>query len=140
MKRTVRILSVLLSILMVLTLCVACAAKPTGLWKDATYQKDTTLGKGDTTVTLVVTAEDKSVTFTVKTDKKMLGDALLDAKLIEGDTTEYGLYVKKVNGITADYNVDQSYWALYIGEEYAMTGVDATPIEAGVTYGFTYTK
>ena len=57
-------------------------------------------------------------------------------ELIEGETTEYGLYVKTVNGVTADYDVDQTYWAFYINGEYAMTGVDATDVEAGQTYEF----
>jgi hypothetical protein len=36
--------------------------------------------------------------------------------------------------MTADYDVDQTYWALYIDGSYAMTGVDTTPIEAGKVY------
>ncbi len=142
MKKTARVLSILLALLFVLFAFAACAkgVAREGLWKDATYTTDKTFGKGDKVVTLVVTAGEEKVTFTVKTDKETVGEALLDAKLIEGDTTEYGLYVKKVNGMTADYNVDQSYWAFYINGEYAMTGVDATPIEVGAVYGFTYTK
>ena len=142
MKKTARVLSILLALLFVLFAFAACATGVAreGLWKDAVYTSDKTFGKGDKVVTLVVTVGEEKVTFTVKTDKETVGEALLDAKLIEGDTTEYGLYVKKVNGITADYNVDQSYWAFYIDGEYAMTGVDATPIEAGAVYGFTYTK
>ena len=46
------------------------------------------------------------------------------------------LYVKVVNGITADYEVDQTYWAFYINGEMAMTGVDATDVEDGVVYSF----
>ena len=60
--------------------------------------------------------------------------------MIAGDESDYGLYVKVVNGITADYDVDQSYWAFYIGDEYAMTGVDATAVEEGVNYRLVYTK
>ena len=44
------------------------------------------------------------------------------------------------NGIKADYTADGAYWALYIGEEYARTGVDTTPITDGQTYKFVYTK
>ena len=47
-------------------------------------------------------------------------------------------YVKKVNGITADYDVDQSYWGFYIDGEYAMTGVDGTSIEEGRIYRLAY--
>ena len=39
-----------------------------------------------------------------------------------------------VNGLTLDWDKDAKYWAFYIGEEYATTGVDQTKAEAGVTY------
>ena len=69
-----------------------------------------------------------------------MGDALLELGLIEGEEGAYGLYVKKVNGITADYDTDQTYWAFYINGEMAMTGVDATDVEAGATYSFKVEK
>jgi hypothetical protein len=82
-----------------------------------------------------VTDLDGKVTkFQIKTDKKTVGEALLDLKLITGDPSDYGLYVTSVNGITADWATENAYWAFYIGEEYAMTGVSGTNIEAGVTY------
>ena len=56
--------------------------------------------------------------------------------MIEGDESEYGLYVKTVNGITADYDADGVYWAFYINDEYAQTGVDSTPITEGDRYAF----
>ena len=55
-----------------------------------------------------------------------MGDALTELGLIEGEDSEYGLYVKTVNGITADYDTDGHYWAFYVDGEYAQTGVDAT--------------
>ena len=42
--------------------------------------------------------------------------------------------LKTVNGISADYGADGYYWALYIGGEYAATGVDTTPISDGGEY------
>ena len=47
---------------------------------------------------------------------------------------------KTVNGITADYDVDQTYWAFYVDGEYAMTGVDATDIVEGSQYMFKVEK
>jgi len=78
--------------------------------------------------------------FTVESDgEQTVGAALLKAGLIQGDESEYGLYVKSVNGITADYDADGAYWAFYIDGEYAATGVDATDIEADRVYAFVYT-
>ena len=38
--------------------------------------------------------------------------------------------------VYGDYDVDGTYWAFYVGEEYGMTGVDMTDIEPGATYAF----
>lgn len=70
----------------------------------------------------------------VKTDKDTVGAALLEQGLVAGEESDFGLYVKTVNGITLDYDKDGKYWAFYINGEYAMTGVDATPIEDGAIY------
>ena len=78
--------------------------------------------------------------FEIHTDKTIVGDALLELGLIEGEAGPYGLYVKRVNGITADYDIDGTYWAFYIGDDYGMTGVDLTEIEAGATYAFKVSK
>ncbi len=100
-----------------------------------------TVGDGKTEFGFTVTDLDGNKTeFTVRTDKTTVGEALLDAKLIEGDNSEYGLYVKKVNGITADYDTDGTYWAFYIDGEYAMTGVDITEITDGANYEFRISK
>ena len=56
--------------------------------------------------------------------------------LIAGEDSEYGLYVKTVNGVTVDYDTDGKYWAFYVDGEYAATGVDSTDITAGATYTF----
>lgn len=84
----------------------------------------------------VVDLEGNEKAYDLKTEREFLGDALLDENLIEGEIGSYGLYVTSVCGMALDYNKDQAYWALYIGEEYAMTGVDATPVEAGKLYTF----
>ena len=111
-----------------------------GLWENATYLKDKEFGKGEKAVVVEVAVADQSVTFTVHTDKDTVGDALLEHELIAGEEGAYGLYIKKVNGITADYDVDQSYWAFYINGEYAMTGVDTTKIVEGDTYRLEYAR
>ncbi|MBR6752850.1 MAG: DUF4430 domain-containing protein [Clostridia bacterium] len=93
------------------------------------------VGQGATAFAFVIVDKEGNETaITVKTDKKMVGEALLDTGIVEGEMGDYGLYVKKVNGIEADYNVNQTYWAFYIDGEYAMTGVDVTEIAPGVTY------
>ena len=97
----------------------------------------TILGEGTTQFAFtVVDKEGNETAFEIHTDKEIVGDALLDLELIAGDDGAYGLYVKTVNGITADYDTDQTYWAFYVDGEYAVSGVDTTPIEEGKTYTF----
>ncbi len=116
------------------------AIAPEGLWANATYLEDTTFGEGAKTVTVKVIVEDKSVTFTVKTDAKTLGEALIEHGLIAGDMGDYGLYIKYVNGIRADYDLDKRYWNFTKNGEYMMTGADMTEIADGEAYEFTYAK
>ena len=46
---------------------------------------------------------------TINTDKEILRDALEEHNLISGEQGAYGLYVKVVNGIKADYDEDGGY-------------------------------
>lgn len=112
----------------------------TGVWATATYLKDTAIGEGTKTLTVEIKADGQMITLTVKTDEKTVGAALLKENLITGDPGDYGLYIKSVNGMVADYDVDQTYWAFYENGEYAMTGVDSTDIKEGVTYRLERTK
>ncbi len=101
----------------------------------------TKLGEGQMTFNFTVVDKDGNETkFEIKTNKTLVGEALQELNLIEGEPGAYGLYVKKVNGITADYDVDKTYWAFYVNGEYATSGVDTTTIEAGATYTFKVEK
>ena len=149
MKKVVSMLSVLL--MLSCLLCISSCGKKgviddvtkeyeppkgedLGMWEDAKYLTNTELGDGATTLVVEVKADDRQVTFTIHTDKTTVGEAMQEHNLLEGEDGQYGLYVKKVNGIEADYDADQTYWGFYINGEYAMTGVDTTNIEEGVTY------
>ena len=109
-------------------------------WAEAIYVADTELGEGKKTAVVEVKVGDNMITFTIHTDKSTVGEALMEHKLISGENSEYGLYVKRVNGILADYDADRSYWAFYIDGEYALTGVDSAPIVKGEIYRLEYTK
>ena len=141
MKKTIQsTVTVILALIFIVALVSCDTVEKTGVWENATYRKDTEFGNGAKTVVVEVKAEDQQITFTVKTDKDTVGAALLEHGLIAGEEGAYGLYIKQVNGITADYDVDQTYWSFYINGEYAMTGVDTTEITEGATYRLEYTK
>ena len=105
--------------------------------EDESADEAKVLGEGETSFTFVVTdADGNDTTFTINTDKKTVGEALIELDLLSGEDGPYGLYVKTVNGITVDYDKDGKYWAFYIDGEYAMSGVDVTDITEGATYSF----
>ena len=142
MKNTTKIIVAAALVLTILFCIVSCGEKKPaeGLWATALYTENTTLGEGAKIITVEVTAEEKTVVFTVKTDAVTVGEALLGVNLLAGEEGPYGLYIKSVNGIVADFDVDQTYWAFNIGGEYAMTGVDQTEITEGTVYQLVRTK
>ena len=85
-------------------------------------------------------ADGNTVKFTVQTNEKTVGEALQKLGVIDGEEGDYGLYIKTVNGITADYNKDGVYWAFYVDGEYAMTGADMTDVVDGTVYTFRVEK
>ena len=95
-------------------------------------------GQKHITVT-VVHKDGTEKQFSYDTAEEYLGTLLQAEGLIEGEEGPYGLMISAVDGEVADWNVDQSYWALYIGEEYATTGIDTTPILDGASYSLEYT-
>ena len=108
---------------------------------DAVSENVTVLGEGESRFLFTVVDQEGGETFfEIFTDEEIVGDALLNLELISGEDGAYGLYVKTVNGILADYDADGTYWAFYVNGEYAMSGVDATTIEDGSTYMFKVEK
>lgn len=109
-------------------------------WKNATYTEDVTLGEGAITIDVEIKAGEKAITVTINTDAENLEDALLGAELVEGEDGAYGLYIKTVNGILADYDVSKSYWAMYKDGEYLTNSAKETTITSGDHYELIYTK
>ena len=103
----------------------------------ATTEDPNLRGEGETEfIFKVVTKSGEEKTFTVRTDKTIVGEALQEVGLIEGEDSQYGLYVKTVDGETLDWDTDGKYWAFYVDGVYASKGVDSTEIEAGKVYSF----
>ncbi len=95
---------------------------------------------GNTFTFEVVDANGNKTQLPIMTDAKILGDALQKLGYIKGEQGPYGLYIKEVNGITADYDTDGTYWAFYINGEMSMKGVDQTEIVDGDVYSFRVEK
>ena len=115
---------------------VAVVALMLGIW--LLTRPETQEGAKEITVT-VVHKDGSEKVFTYHTDEEYLGPVLLAEGLVEGEQGPYGLYIKAVDGVTADYDVDQSYWSLYVGQEPALQGADTTPIADGDSFRLVYT-
>ncbi len=95
--------------------------------------------KGAKTITAeVVLVDGTSKSYEISTDAEYLRQALEEKKLIEGEESEYGLYVKTVDGVTAD-DGNQEWWCFTKGGESINTGVDTTPIADGDHFEITLT-
>ena len=107
-----------------------------GVWM--MNRPETTQGIKSYTVT-VVHSDGSEKVFEYRTDAEYLADALVAEGLIAGEDSEFGLTVITVDGEDAVWDTDSAYWALYIGEEYATTGVSATPVNNGDSFKLVYT-
>lgn len=142
-----RILSVMLCVVLIAAVALftsGCtdeknqeAPKETNAFSDEVKE----LGEGEKSFAFTVTdADGKETCFMIKTDKTIVGEALQELGLIDGEEGAYGLYVKTVNGSTYDYDADGKYWAFYVNGEYAPTGVDVTEIDESAVYSFRVEK
>ena len=95
-------------------------------------------GGKEITVT-VVHADGSSKDFVYKTDAEYLGEVIVAEGLVEGEDGPYGLMINAVDGEAASWEVNQSYWSILIGEEYATLGADSIAIEDGGDYSLVYT-
>lgn len=92
---------------------------------------------GSKTITVqIITSETDTVTKTIQTDAEFLRGALEQENLVQGEESQYGLFVKTVNGVTAD-DAQQQWWCFTKGGEDLFTGVDTTPIADGDKFEIT---
>ena len=88
---------------------------------------------------IVVHKDGSEKTFTYETDEEFVGPVLTADGLLEGNAGPYGLEITKVDGEKAVYSEDKAYWAVYEGEEYALQGIDTTPVKEGQVYKLVWT-
>jgi hypothetical protein len=114
---------------------VAVVALMAGIWFATRPQAV----EGAKTITVAVVHSDgNEKVFTYHTDAEYLGEVLYAEGLIKAEGVDEGMF-NIVDGEKADWNENKSYWSLYQGEEYAMQGVDTTPIKDGDSFKLVYT-
>ena len=99
-------------------------------------QEEASLGAKNFTVT-VVHSDGAEKVFSYKTDAEKLGAFLEAEGLINSQGADQGMF-HTVDSEKADWNENQSYWAFYLGDEYAITGIYDTNIADGAVYKLVY--
>ena len=93
--------------------------------------------QGAKTVTVEVIAAGETVqTHTIHTDAEYLRGALEQEEMVAGEESSYGLFIKTVDGITAD-DAKQEWWCVTKDGGQVDTGVDSTPIADGDRFELT---
>ena len=123
-----KLFALLLAVICLLSFA-ACGAK--------TVESDGSLKKFTVTV---VHADGTEKEFAYESAEANVGPVLEAAGPIKGNAGPYGLEITEVDGEAAIYETDGAYWAVYVGEEYALSGIDTTPITDGGVYKLVYTR
>lgn len=109
------------------------------LWERAQYTEDCEIGSGAHSARITVQIGERKVTITVKSDKTNLAEMLTESKLVEGEEGSYGLYIKRVNGILADYDADKAFWSLQQNGTPTALGASSITVADGDAYELVYT-
>ena len=99
-------------------------------------EAETQTGAKTITVEIIVEGAE-TVTKTIKTEAEFLRGALDEEEgLVIGEEGPYGLFIKTVNGVTAD-DSKQQWWCITKGGEDVFTGAESTPIADGDKFEIT---
>ena len=115
---------------------IACVVAMLGIF--LATRPETVAGAKTVTVT-VVHKDGSEKVFTCPTEEEFLGKVLVNENIVVGNYGEFGLYFDTADGEKADWNVDNGWWQVFIGEEAAITGADQIPIADGDTFKLVYT-
>ena len=101
--------------------------------------RKTPIGGGKTVTVTVVHGDASENVFIYETEDTHLGQMIVSEGLAQGKEGPYGLEIHTVDGETASWEENRSYWALFEGEEYAATGADGIVLTDGGEYSLVYT-
>lgn len=131
--KEIRIFSLLLALLLAVSMLAGCAGN-----SNSSSQQGSA-GSAAKNITVKVVHKDGSEKeFAIAAEGETLREALEQEKLVEGEESEYGLFVKTVDGETVD-DGNQEWWCLTKGGEQVNTGVDGVKIADGDVYELTLT-
>ena len=77
-------------------------------------------------------------TYELDTVAGYLLEALETVADIDGEEGPYGYTLYTVNGLTADFNAGNAYWAIYVNGEYGQLGISQQPVADGDAFTIAY--
>lgn len=94
---------------------------------------------GSKNIDVTIVYKDKTEkNYELKTDAEFLADALFEKELITEEEYKSGYYTV-IDGVTADYNVDKSWWCVTKDGEMTNVGMNELALSDGDAYEITYT-
>lgn len=141
-----KFLALMLAVLLVASLAACSFSKKVsdsvekGLENAGVLEESPEPNTGKATFTVIVVYQDGTEKeFSYTTEEAYVGPVLMAEGLLQGNEGPYGLEITHVDGVQAIYDTDKAYWAVYEGDQYAMQGIDTTPVVDGATYKLVYT-
>ena len=93
---------------------------------------------GQKTFTVTVVHSDGTIKdVTITSSEEFLAAALREEGILTDDGIESGMYLI-VDGETASWEEDQAYWGFFVNGDFAVAGLNDTPIEDGAIYKLEY--
>ena len=93
-------------------------------------------GSKSITITVVNDAKE-SKTYEIKTDAEYLKQAMEEIEGLTFECDNTGMLMT-VNDVTADWNVNQSYWGFSVNGEYCNYGISEQPVLDGDVFTIKY--
>ncbi len=126
-------------LLVALIAFVAAVTVMVGIWLTSQLDAPRSPDEGAIKFSVIVVHSDGSEkTFKYETNGGKLGDFLKETGLaIESDSP--GLY-NIIDGETADWSVDQSFWNFYVDDALVNYGMNDATITDGTVYKLVYTR
>lgn len=97
---------------------------------------------GNKAITIeVVNQAQESTVYELNTDAEYLRQAMEEAEglTFSGTEGQFGLMIDTVNGVRADYTLDNAYWSFLVNGEYSNYGIDTQPVMDGDAFTIAYT-
>ena len=121
------------SIIIAIIAFVLVVGAVAGVW--LAFGPGTSEGEKEITIE-VIDNKGEAKKYELNTDALYLNEAMKEAGILyEAE----GTYVNSINGITADYDKDQSYWSFEVNGEYCNLGIFDQPVNDGDSFTIAYT-